>query len=36
MYAIQGFIGKWGARDATYGGGLSQPNPAEQREVKKV
>jgi hypothetical protein len=36
MYAIPGFISKWGARDATYGGGLIQPNPAEQREVKKV
>jgi hypothetical protein len=37
MYAIQGFIGKWGARDATYGGfGFSQPSPIEQREVRKV
>jgi hypothetical protein len=36
MYAIPGFISKWGARDATYGGSLIQPNPAEQREVKKV
>lgn len=36
-YSIQGFISKWGARDAAYGGfGFSQPSPIEQREVRKV
>jgi hypothetical protein len=33
MYAIQGFIGKWGARDAAYGGGGRPVFPGDDRRM---